>query len=78
MRDSNLISSEGRGPLTWSEKEALRVQHGNRTSATYAENEAANRRAIEVDMAKKFAPRTTWDALSDAEKFPHRETGKFR
>jgi hypothetical protein len=79
MRDSNLISSEGRGPLNFGEREALKTQHRNRniSTASYAEDQAAHRRALEVDMTKKAWPRITWESLPAAEKFPY-ASGKFR
>jgi hypothetical protein len=57
MRDKDKISAEGRGVLTWSEREALRVQGRIRDQAvSHAQFEERNRRSLMTDMALK-APR---------------------
>jgi hypothetical protein len=54
MRDKDKISAEGRGVLTWSEREALRVQHRNRDEAvSHAQFEERNRRSLMTDTAMK-------------------------
>jgi hypothetical protein len=54
---SDKISAEGRGKLTWSEREALRVQHRNRDISVGSPAEVERRQGCRaVDMGMK-APR---------------------
>jgi hypothetical protein len=54
---SNLVSAEGRGPLCFGEREALRMQHRNRSTENMppGEVEAARLRVNATDMALKAA-----------------------
>jgi hypothetical protein len=63
MRDNNLISRDGRGPLIWSEREALRVQHRNQREAAGVrpgQFEERNLERITVDRALKAPRRSTY------------------
>ncbi len=59
---SGKISSAGRGPLIWSEREALRVQHGNRAAVGRlpADEDRDRLARIKADTAMK-APRLIKD-----------------
>jgi hypothetical protein len=69
---SNLISREGRGPLSYGEQQALAQQSKNQRMSAGEPNEVRQRQAAgAVGMDKKIAPRITWDALPASERFPH-------
>jgi hypothetical protein len=83
--NSGKISSDGRGPLSFGEREALKTQHANRdTASTYVEDQARHRRELATGMGTKFGGRATLsgppharDTLPASAKFPH-TTVKFR